>query len=241
MIEKFQMMHLRNAEHLQFITDADRIFGKYGAEEQVLAPVYAELSRLRQKEEAAMAFELSNAKVKEKNVTEQHRDRLYSKLFNYVKLILYDETDPLLENAQRVMKVIREAGNPTRLPENAESAMLTTLGNRLEPCRADLEIIGALPHLEKLLETNRQFMQLESECRELTAAGKLAAIPSTSTVRKQTDPVYRQIVDTLNVYIQLNGDDSYKMLVADLNTLIEKYDALLAARKGRKKEEENIK
>jgi hypothetical protein len=33
MIKKFQMMHLRNAEHLQFITDADRIFGKYGAEE----------------------------------------------------------------------------------------------------------------------------------------------------------------------------------------------------------------
>jgi hypothetical protein len=136
------------------------------------------------------------------------------------------------------MKVIRETGNPTRLPENAESAMLTTLGNRLEPCRADLEIIGALPHLEKLLEANRQFMQLESECRELTAAGKLAAIPSTTTIRKQVDSAYRRIVDMLSVFIQLNGDANYKTLIADLNTLIEKYDALLAARKGRKKEEE---
>jgi hypothetical protein len=238
MIEKFQMMNLRNAEHLQFITDADKIFGKYGVEEQILASVYAELSRLRQEEETAMAVEQSNAKVKEKNVTEHYRDRLHSKLFNYVKSILYDEGDPLLENAQRVMKVIKETGNPTRLSENAESAMLTTLGNKLEPYRADLEAIGALPHLEKLLEANRQFMQLENECRELIAARKLVAVPSTTTIRKQVDPVYRRIVDTINVFIQLNGDDSYKALVADLNTLIEKYNALLAARKGRKKEEE---
>jgi hypothetical protein len=237
MIEKIQMVRLRNAEHFQFITDADRIFGKYGAEEQILAPVYAELSRLRQEEEAAMAVEQSNAKVKEKNVTEHYRDRLHSKLFNYVKSILCDEADPLLENAQRVMNVIKETGNPTRLSENAESAMLTTLGNKLEPYRADLETIGALPHLEKLLEANRQFMQLESECRELIAARKLF-VPSTTTIRKQVDPVYRRIVDTVNVFIQLNGDDSYKALVADLNTLIEKYDALLATRKGRKKEEE---
>ncbi|MDR1525736.1 MAG: DUF6261 family protein [Tannerella sp.] len=238
MIEKFQMMHLRNAEHMQFVTDADKVFGKHRAEDQILAPAYDEFSRLRLEEEAAMAIEPSNVKVKEKNVVEHYRDRLHSKLFNYVKSILYDEADPLFEPAQRVMKVIKETGNPTRLSENAESAMLTTLGNKLEPYRADLETIGALPHLEKLLETNRQFMQLESECRESAAAGKLVYTPSASAVRKQVDPVYHKIVDTLNVFIRLNGEENYKTLIADLNTLVDKYDALLTARKGRKKEDE---
>jgi hypothetical protein len=239
MIEKFQMVNLRNAEHLQFVTDADKTFGKYRAEDQILAPVYSEFSRLRQDEETAMAVEQSNSKVKEKNVVEHYRDRLHSKLFNYVKSILCDETDPLFEAAQRVMKVIKETGNPTHLSENAESAMLTTLGNKLEPYRADLETIGALPHLEKLLETNRQFMQLESECREWVANRKLVNVPSASAIRKQIDPVYRRIVDTLNVFILLNGDDPYRTLIADLNTLTEKYETLLAVRKGRKKEDGN--
>jgi hypothetical protein len=234
MIERFKTTHLRNAEHMQFTADADGIFGKHRAEEQVLAPVYKEFSTLRQKEETAMTVELSNGKVKEKNVADHYRDRLHSKLFNYVKSILYDETDPLFDTAQRIMKVIRETGNPTHLSENAESAMLTALGNKLEPYRADLETIGALPHLEKLLETNRQFMQLENECRELVASKKLGNSPSVSTIRKQVDPVYRRIVNTLNVFIGLNGEDNYKTLIADLNTLTDKYEALLSARKGRK-------
>jgi hypothetical protein len=237
MIKKFKMMQLRNAEHMQFTTDADKIFGKHGAEEQTLAPVYKNFSSLRQKEETAMTIELNNGKVKEKNVVEHYRDRLHSKLFNSVKTILCDESDPLFEAAQRVMKVIKETGNPTQLSENAESAMLTALGNSLEPYRADLETIGALPHLEKLLETNRQFIKLENECRELVAAKKLVNSPSASTIRKQIDPVYRQIVNTLNVFIGLNGEENYKTLIADLNTLTDKYNALLAARKGQKKEE----
>ncbi|MDR2765203.1 MAG: glycoside hydrolase family 78 protein [Tannerella sp.] len=49
MIGQFQMMHFRNAEHLQFIT-ADRVFGKRRAKEQLPA-AYDERSRLRQEEE----------------------------------------------------------------------------------------------------------------------------------------------------------------------------------------------
>jgi hypothetical protein len=237
MIKKFKMMHLRNAEHTQFTVDADSIFGTHRAEEPTLAPAYRDFSSLRQKEETAMAIESGNSKVKEKNVAEHYRDRLHGKLFNSVKAILYDDADPLFDAAQRVMAVIQDTGNPTRVSESAESAMLTALGNKLEPYRGDLEAIGALPHLEKLLETNRQFIQLENECRELVANKKLGNNPSVSTIRKQIDPAYRKIVDTLNVFIRLNGEDNYKTLIADLNTLTDKYDALLTARKGRKKED----
>jgi hypothetical protein len=230
------MMCLRNAEHLQYVTDADKVFLKYRAENQLLAPVYNRFSVLRQEEEQAMAIERNNAKVKEKNVAEHYRDRLHSKLFNYVKSILYDEADPLYDAAQRIMHVLKETGNPTHLSENAESAMLTTLGNKLAPYRADLETIGAAPHLDKLLEANQEFMRLETECRNIASARLQAGIPSASAIRKQTDSVYRQIVDTLNVCIHLNGETACAELVADLNTLVDRYDLLISARKGRKKE-----
>jgi hypothetical protein len=238
MIKKFQVMSLRNAEHLQFVTDADKLFVAQKPENQLLEPIYVEFSRLRHEEEAAMAIEASNAKIKEKSIAEHYRDRLHGKLFNYVKSILYDEKDPLFNAAQQVMRVIKETGNPTHLSENAESAMLTTLGNKLEPYRAELTAIGAAAHLDKLLEANREFMRLEMECRDIVSARLQTGSHSVTTVRKRVDPVYRLITDTINAYIGVNGEASYTQFVSDLNTLIARYDALLSARSSRKQEEE---
>jgi hypothetical protein len=239
MINKFQMQDLRSAEHMQFSVDADAIFRKHQAESQRLSPFYNEYSRLVKVEEASMAVETGNALVGEKGVAEHYRDKLHSKLFNYVKAILYDDEDPMFDAAQRVMAVIKSVGNPTRLPENAESAVITTLGNKLELYRADLEAIGAQPHVDKLLEANRRFMQLETECRAVIAARSLVAQPPVTTVRKQVDPVYRTIVNTINLAVRLQPDEgAYEELIAEMNTLTGKYDALLAQRKGKKKDDD---
>jgi hypothetical protein len=239
MIKKFQQAQLRNAEHFQFVTDADKIYLKHRAEAQILSNLYDEFSRTVREEKKAMAVERSNAKIKEKGVAGRYRDNLHSKLFNFVKAILYDENDPLFDTAQKVMAVIKSVGNPRHLAENAESAMLTTLGNKLEPYRTDLETIGAQGHLNKLLEANNRFIQLENECRDIASARALANVPSLRTVRLQIDTVYRGITDALNVFIELNGEESYKSLIADINTLTDKYDALLTQRKGRKNKQES--
>lgn len=237
MIKKIQLTHLRNAEHFQYMVGAVQIFDKYGFEAQFLSPSYAELSRLLNEEEKAMAVERNNAKIKEKSVADRYRDKLHSKLFNAVKVILYDETDPCFDMAQQVMAVIKSTGNPRNLAENAESAMLTTLANKLEPYRADMEAMGVLAHLDKLTEANRRFIQLETECREITSARAIANIPSVAVVRKLIDPVYHTIIDYLNVHIRLHGDADCQSLVAELNTLVEKYDTLLAQRKGQAKKD----
>jgi hypothetical protein len=189
-------------------------------------------------EEKALSVERDNAKIKEKGVAERYRDKLHSKLFNSVKAILYDENDPFFDIAQRVMTVIKSVGNPRHLAENAESAMLTTLGNKLEPYRTDMETVGAQVHLDKLLEANNRFIQLETECRGIVSARSLANIPSVREVRLKIDVVYRSITDALNVFIKLNGEETYKSLIADINTLVDKYDALLAQRQGRAKKQD---
>ncbi|MDR1156344.1 MAG: DUF6261 family protein [Bacteroidales bacterium] len=240
MINKFPMQNLRSAEHLQFNTDADVIFRKHQAESQRLSPCYNEYSRLVKQEEASMATETGNALIGEKGVAEHYRDKVHSKLFNHVKAILYDDEDPLFDAAQRVMAVIKSVGNPSRLPENAESAVITTLGNKLEPYRTDLEAIGAQPHVDKLLEANRRFIRLETECRAVVAARFLVAQPPVTAVRKQVDPVYRIIVDTINLAVRQQSDEgTHQELIAEMNTLIGKYDALLAQRKGKKKNDED--
>ena len=231
MIRKLKLSGLRNAEHMQFITDACVIFDRHGNAIGELTAFRDELSILRQEEETAMAVERSNAKIKEKNEADRTRDRLHSALFNYLKSILYDDTDPRYTSAQRLMQVMKETGNPNQLAENAQSAMLTTLGNKFDACPAEVADTGAQTHIDKLMSANRLFMQLESECRDINTARSQSPVRSVGAIRKQIDPVYRKMVDAINVLITLNGEAPYTGMVADLNTLVSKYDALLNQRK----------
>jgi hypothetical protein len=241
MIKKFCFSNLRNAEHFQFMQSAAAIFGKFGIDSANLNPLYDEHRQLLQDAEVALAFESHNEKVREKNVADRCRDNLHSKLFNFVKSILYDELDPRFGDAQIVMKVLKDVGNPTRLAENAESAMLTTLGNRLEPAAAQLEAIGATNMLADLLEANRKFIALEIACRELTADSVMNKPPSMSAVRKDIDTVYRIIVDAINGYARLlSKKEEYREALTEMNVLVAKYDALLASRKPKKNGELRI-
>jgi len=232
------MTALRNSEHFQFISSARVLFVRFRVDTENLGPLYVELETLLKTAEEALALEKKNAKVREKNDMDRYRDRLHSKLFNQTKSILYDEKDARFDDAQVIMRVIKEAGNPTRLAENAESAMLTTLGNKLEPYRNQLEAINAQTIVDDLLAANRQFIVLEQECRELLAIRKAGATPpSMSAVRKQIDPVYRTIVNAINAYYSIpSKKEAYSELVYEMTVLVEKYDALLMARKRVKKE-----
>jgi len=232
MINKFSIGNLRNAEHFQFISSACAIFAKHGIDRDNLGVLYDELNEQLKAAEAALAIEKKNEKVRQKNDMDRYRDRLHSKLFNYLKFILYDEKDSRFDDAQQVMKVVKDAGNPTRLAENAESAMLTTLGNKLEPYRNQLEAIGAQQIVDDLLEANRQFITLEKECREIADTQQLNKLPSMATVRKQTAPVYRAITAAISGYANVpSKKETYRELVTEMNVLVAKYDSLLMGRK----------
>jgi metal-dependent amidase/aminoacylase/carboxypeptidase family protein len=99
-----------------------------------------------------------------------------------------------------------------------------------------MEATGAQVHLDKLMEANNRFIQLEAECRGIVSARTQVNM---ADIRKQSDAVYRSITDAINVFIKLNGEERYKSLVADINTLVDKYEALLAQRKGRAKKQES--
>jgi hypothetical protein len=124
------------------------------------------------------------------------------------------------------------------LAENAESAMLTALGNKLAAIRKRLEAIDAQQIVDDLMDANRQFIELEKECREILAVQKLGnTTPSMSAVRKEIDPAYRVIINAINGYCVLPAKkEAYRELIAEMNVLVAKYDALLMARKREKKE-----
>jgi hypothetical protein len=235
MINKLNTNNLRNAEHFQFMGSACHIFEKFGIDKENLQPLYDELQQCLRDAETALAYEKTNEMVRAKNEMDTYRDKLHSKLFNYVKSILYDEKDSRFDHAQTVMKILKDVGNPTRLAENAESAMLTTLGNKLQPYAHQIKAIGATQMVEALMEANNQFIELEKQCRQTTASNIMTKPPAMGTVRKQTDAVYRMIVDAINGYARLNTKkQQYAEMIAEMNVLVAKYDLLMLARKRKK-------
>ena len=238
MIERIQMPALRNAEYFQFISSAYDIFVKFDIDSDNLGSLYEELGRLLKVAETAMTAEKRSEQVRAKNEMDRYRDRLHSKLFNYLKSILYDERDPRFDDAQTIMRAVKEIGNPTQLAENAQSAMMTALGNKLEPLQSQLEAVGAQQIVNDMMEANRQFIALETEYREALAAQKLDGTPtSMAAARKQIDPVYRTIVNAINGQCGIpSKKETYKELITEANVLAVRYDTLLTTRKREKKE-----
>jgi len=233
MIRKFPFQALGNSEISQFMHSAHAIFDQYGIDRKHLQPLYLEMAIHVKALEFAISVEKNNEKILEKNVMDGYRDRLHSRLFNHVKSILYDECDPQFDDAQAVMRVLKDAGNPAQMSENAQSVMLSMLGKRLSLYGAQLESIGAAAIVASLMEANREFIRLENECRQFAAVHKIIAIPSATTIRKELSRVYRSIADAINGYARTPLKmEEYREMVAKMNVLTARYDELLALRKA---------
>ena len=233
MINKFKIGNLRNAEHYLFMYSVCEIFDKYGIDPDNLGALYVELRECAAEQKSALTVEEKNKKVSEKNEADNRRDKLHSKLFNYLKSILCDEADPRFDDAQTVMQIMKKAGNPVSLAENAESAMLEALGSSLEPLKSKLAAINAQEILDALMEANNRFIALEKECREFAAAVKSAKGRSMGEIRKHADAIYRTIINAINSYAQLATKRAdYSEMIVEMNVLAAKYDHLLMMRKS---------
>ena len=235
MINKFLIRSLNNSEFHQFIISACVLFDKYKLDFERLAPLYEELAQLEKQMEIALTAEKRNEKIREKNEMDRLRDMLHSRMFNYLKYILYDQRDERYDDAQVVMQTLKAVGNPTRLSENLQSNMMIQIGNRLEPLRDKIQAIGALEMLDEMLEANKRFIDLEREAREITAAQKLEDAQSATKVRKSADETYRTIVDALNAFAKMNHKkEIYNELSVEMNVLIDRFNTMIAAKKRRR-------
>jgi hypothetical protein len=236
MINKFSMNYLRNAECLAFMLAANDLIIKHKIFSEALAPLQERWNALLQTAAKALKVEEQNETVRLKNEADRYRDKLHGKLFNYLKSILCDEQDPRFDGAQQLMYIVKEAGNPIRLPENAESVLLAKLCNSLTAVSETLEAVGAAEIVSGILKANQHFVELEKKCRETVSDKQLDGIPSLSAVCREMIPAYTVIADYVNVSVRIS-QDAYREFIVEMNVLTAKYDAILSARKS--EEEKN--
>ncbi len=234
-IQKFEHRSLRNKEHLQFIKLVLEALIKHDPNNLNIRGLYDELAQLIQEEEMALSVELGSSITAQREAADNRRDRMHSVLYNYVKSFLFDEEEVAeFESAQRVMRIIRQVGNPWKLADQAETSMIIQLGNELKPYQADLEQIGAQSRLDKLLVANDRFVELDKLCRDDKTNRPSGNVKS---VRVKVNPAYWAIANAINADIDRFKDDRFNAVATDINSIIKDYSTLLAQRKGRNKGE----
>jgi regulator of replication initiation timing len=222
---------MRVAEYVHYVTSSYNIFTKYDTLREDVGCLLDDMGGLLEVVDNAMIAERRSEKVREKNDADRFRDRMHSRVFNYLRFILSDERDPRFDDAHEVMKVMQEAGNPTQLAENVQSVMMVALGNRLLALTPQLVAIDAKELVYEMIDANNQFIAIEKELREMLAAQKLDPTPmSVTAARRLIDPVFRDIFNAINAFVKIpTKHNAYIELVAEMNVLTARVAASMAA------------
>jgi hypothetical protein len=232
-ISSIYLSHLHNGEnvafHLETLEQLDHAgLSGLGVQEQVdeYRTVQAELKLSL---DVFSASDLSTELIR----MDKQRDRSYSAFKSYIKVYLNDDDEQKIEAAERIMSVIRksasEVGNPLLLGMTKETTALSSLIRNLEPLAGDIELIGASNRLNRLKETNQQFTGLQFD---RTIEQSLKHSGDVKAARIVADAVYKKITERINAQILLNSDEAFIPYIKAEEAVIEKYNNLLAKRKG---------
>ena len=187
---------------------------------------------------------------------DQIRDDTYRGLKRQNDVGLNDFDPVIAEIARQVDIILRRNGDPCNLPYLAENSAVTNLiqdleefdnqqveerpgelsnpasspldGVSLDNVTNRLQMAGLDRWVERLKEANEKFITFFTN-RNNQQATIIAG--ATKAARLETDAAYRAAVKRLNALAEVNGDTDYLEIINNLNNLIDRQKAILAARK----------
>ncbi|MDR2907989.1 MAG: DUF6261 family protein [Bacteroidales bacterium] len=243
-IKKFNQNNLRNDEHFQFHTEFRNLVQKHlidGENEsrQVRDRFEPYLVVFNQEDEALVKITKS-ALTAELLDADKARDVLFRGMAD-ANISALNHFKPDVQKAAERLKIVLDTyGNLAQKPLDAETSAINNLLQDLEgQYAADAKLVGVWDWVAELKTANKAFDQLMGGRYEETGLKTDLVLKD---VRQQLDKAYRTIVDVIHALIVLEGDALFGEFIRNFNPVIDRYEALLAKRKGiaavKKKEEE---
>jgi hypothetical protein len=227
---------LRHREHLQFIRKSLNAVIAHDPVTLNLDMLSSQLAVLVQEEETAMSVETGSTLTGLREASDLRRNRSHSALFNYTKTFTYNDDDAkACGAAQRIMRIIRQVGNPWNVSDQAKTSLITELINELKPYAADIEGIGAKWLVDKLAAANLRYTELDERYHKEKSNRPSGNV---SAVRQKITPVYNSIIGAINADAVRYPDGRFNALAAELNTIIKEFNALMAQRKAQSNSED---
>ena len=229
--KRFRVEGLRNEEWFQFYTELKALVEQFGASALDIDALFQVFVSLYADADEALEIIRKSATTKQIEEADAVRDQMYRGFVDAIKSALNHFWVPKREAAERVQIVIDHYGNIARKPYDDETASLFNFIQEMNGTyAADINTLGVKEWIDKMNSDNQTFQGLMDN-RYTEGAGKTYL--RMKDVREKTDRCYRDMIERLDALMLINGDTQYAPFVNELNTRVERFDNMLAQRKGR--------
>jgi hypothetical protein len=237
-IIKLILSQLRNNEYYQFMTDVKNAIEVATPAALNLDSVYPEFTTAIEAMNKALLVDQGSVKTEELIALDVLRDRTWSAIYAQVRATLICPVEKEVESAKRLKRVFDLYGNVRTMSYNEETAVVTNLIEDLESEEnaAHCNTVGVNKWLNALKQQNTDFVAL-LDARNVELANKESG--DVKAARDGIDPAYEKIVKRANALVELEmASPELEAFIRELNQRIKYYKETLAARAGRKAEEE---
>jgi hypothetical protein len=230
-IKRFRNEDLRNEEWFQFYTEFKEIIEERFPGTLNIEALFATFLILYANANETLEIIRKSATTEQLAEADTTRDIVFRGFYNAVQSALYHFDAMKRAAAKRLQVVLDHYGNIGRKSYDEETAAITNLLQDFTSAYAsDIALLGLGDWLAQLDADNKAFRNL-MKTRYTEDAGKTDL--RMKDVRKDTDRIYRDIIDRIEALMLINGETEYAPFVKELNVRVERFADILAQRKGR--------
>ena len=236
MIHAIELKDLRNAEYLQFISDALTLVGENNPANLKVEPQMSNLQAKYDECDALFKLPLANERTEGLTILDGKRDRALGGISYVVKGYMNHYEPEMAAAADRVYKNIRQYGKSIQNQSlQAESATITNMIKDWDTnpaLTADIELLQLKEWKDYLSTTNNDFIALYSQRTQ-----DYGSEPTDNLLgkRTETNATYYKLVEMLEARQLTNESISYDKVFGDLNASIDQYNTLINNRRARNK------
>jgi hypothetical protein len=230
-IKALKSNDLRISEHFQIHTEVKDLVVAETPEKLGIVELFALYLICYANEDEAMKKIVKNLTTDDIDDADGVRDNTHGGLTGTNRAALKHFDPEVAEAARQLQLVFKTYGNLAEESINEETADIYNLLQELKGAYApQVEKVGLGGWVAKLEADNKAVDALVKKRNDENVAKTRL---QTRTARAETDKAYAAIVKRINALIEVNGEANYADFVTKLNGYIDKYNAMLAVRKGR--------
>jgi hypothetical protein len=234
---KINLSNLHNEEHFQFHTEFKDSLTKELAETLQISEAFATFLIIYLQEKEALQVIRKSANTQQLADADKDRDIIFRGLVDAIKSGQNHFDENKRAAANRLMIVLDQYGNIARKPYNEETAAINKLEVEASTnYAADVTMLNISDWFTELGSRNKKFDTLMKSRYSEEAVKTLNRMRG---VRIEIDNVYRSITSRLDALMLINGTTKYEAFVRELNARVDKYNNIIAQRKGRKAKDDD--
>jgi hypothetical protein len=229
--DSIYLSQLHNEEHSQYGDDFAALVNKAGAAKLKIEPQLEAFAAAHKQEKEAIEHISKSALTAKISAADADRDNTYLGMKYTLNAALLHFNTALKDAAERLKIVFDTYGNIIKRNYAEETG---AINNLLEELRlrhgGDADLIGIHTWITELTRRNNIVQEL---LRSRDAEHARNSDMPVKAIRAQADDAYRAITERLDARAVIDTDADLEGFIGALNTLVARYNTILAQRAGR--------